>query len=55
MSLHHPARWALVALLAVGTFTMAGTSASAGTPTVDPSTLQPEPPPGRPAGSTAAS
>jgi hypothetical protein len=46
MSLHHPGRWALVALLAAGTFAAAAPSAFAGTPTVDPSTLQPEPPPG---------
>ena len=46
MSLHHPGRWALVALLAAGTFAAAAPSAFAGTPTVDPSTLQPEPPSG---------
>ena len=46
MSLHHPSRWAFVALLAAGMLAAAAPSTFAGPPTVDPSTLQPEPPPG---------
>ena len=46
MSLHRSTRRTLLALLAAGLLGAAAPSAFAGTPTVDPSTLQPEPPPG---------
>lgn len=46
MSLHRSTRRTLLALVAAGLLGAAAPSAFAGTPTVDPSTLQPEPPPG---------
>jgi hypothetical protein len=46
MNLHARVRRTLVAALAAGMLAAAAPGAFAGTPTVDPSTLQPEPPPG---------
>jgi hypothetical protein len=48
-------RISLIAVALAGVLAAAAPNAVAGTPSVDPSTLQPPPPPERPAASTDAS